>query len=41
MEVCIIKPTSVEESREVTDTLLSGRAVILNLEVLHVWYYNS
>lgn len=36
MEVCIIKPTSVEESREVTDTLLSGRAVILNLEGLHV-----
>ena len=25
MEVCIIKPTSVEESREVTDTLLSGQ----------------
>lgn len=36
MEVCIIKPTSVEESREVTDTLLSGRSVILNLEGLHV-----
>ncbi|MDY5576436.1 MAG: cell division protein SepF [Lachnospiraceae bacterium] len=36
MEVCVIKPTSVEESREVTDTLLSGRAVILNLEGLHV-----
>ena len=26
----------MEESREVTDTLLSGRAVILNLEGLHV-----
>ena len=36
MEVCIIKPTSVEESREVTDTLLSGRAVILNLEGIDV-----
>jgi cell division inhibitor SepF len=36
MEVCVIKPTSVEESREVTDTLLSGRAVVLNLEGLHV-----
>ncbi len=36
MEVCVIKPTSVEDSREVTDTLLSGRAVVLNLEGLHV-----
>jgi len=36
MEVCVIKPTSMEESREVTDTLLSGRAVILNLEGLAV-----
>lgn len=36
MEVCVIKPTSVEESREVTDTLLSGRSVVLNLEGLHV-----
>lgn len=36
MEVCVIKPTSMEESREVTETLLSGRAVILNLEGLAV-----
>lgn len=36
MEVCVIKPKNVEEAREVTDTLLSGRAVILNLEGLHV-----
>ncbi len=34
MEVCVIKPTSFEDSREVTDTLLSGRAVILNFEGL-------
>lgn len=36
MEVCVIKPSSVEDSREITDTLLSGRAVVLNLEGLHV-----
>lgn len=36
MEVCVIKPTTMEESREVTETLLSGRAVILNLEGLSV-----
>ena len=32
MEVCVIKPTSVEDSREITETLLAGRTVILNLE---------
>ena len=32
MEVCVIRPTSVEDEREVTETLLSGRTVILNLE---------
>lgn len=36
LEVCVIKPSSVEDSREITDTLLSGRAVVLNLEGLHV-----
>ena len=36
MEVCIIKPTSVEEARELTDTLLDGRTVVLNLEGLDV-----
>ncbi|WP_099470112.1 cell division protein SepF [Konateibacter massiliensis] len=36
MEVCVIKPTSMEESREVTETLLTGRAVVLNLEGLDV-----
>ena len=37
MEVCVIKPTSVEDSREITETLLSGRTVILlNLENLDV-----
>lgn len=36
MQVCVIKPTTIEDSREVTETLLSGRAVILNLEGLDV-----
>ena len=36
MEVCVIKPTNMDDAREITDTLLSGRAVILNLEGLHV-----
>lgn len=36
MEVCVIKPSTVDDGREITDTLLSGRAVVLNLEGLHV-----
>lgn len=34
MEVCVIKPTNVDDAREITETLLSGRTVILNLEGL-------
>ena len=34
MEVCVIKPSAVDEAREITETLLSGRTVILNLEGL-------
>ena len=34
MEVCVVKPTSVDDSREITETLLAGRTVILNLEGL-------
>ena len=34
MEVCVIKPNTVEDAREITETLLSGRTVILNLEGL-------
>ena len=30
MEVCVVKPTSVDDSREITETLLAGRTVILN-----------
>lgn len=36
MEVCVIKPSSVEEAREITETLLSNRTVVLNLEGLDV-----
>lgn len=36
MEVCVIKPTSVEDAREITDTLLSNRTVILNVEGLDI-----
>ena len=36
MEVCVIKPTSFEDSREITETLLMGRSVILNVEGLDV-----
>ena len=32
MEVCVIKPSMVDDAREITETLLSGRTVILNLE---------
>jgi len=32
MEVCVIRPTSVDEAREITETLLSNRTVVLNLE---------
>ena len=32
MEVCVIKPNTVEDAREITETLLTGRTVILNLE---------
>ena len=36
MEVCVIKPTTVDESKEITETLLDNRTVILNLEGLDV-----
>lgn len=32
MEVCMIKPTSIDDAREITDTLLANRTVVLNLE---------
>ena len=36
MEVCVIKPTTVEDAREITETLLVNRTVVLNLEGLDV-----
>lgn len=36
MEVCVIKPSSVEDAREITETLLDNRAVVLNLEGLNL-----
>ena len=34
MEVCVIKPNSIEDAREITETLLNGRTVVLNMEGL-------
>lgn len=36
MEVCAIKPTSVEDSRAIVDTLLDNRTVVINLEGVDV-----
>ncbi len=36
MSVCVIKPTSFEDSREITETLLMNRTVVLNVEGLDV-----
>ena len=35
MEVSMIKPTSMEDSKEICDYLLAGKAVVLNMEGLH------
>jgi len=34
MEVCVIKPNNVNDQKEIGETLLAGRTVILNLEGL-------
>ena len=36
MEVCVIKPSSMEDTREIADTLLDNSTVILNLEGIDV-----
>ncbi len=36
MEVCVMKPTTIEDAREITDTLLANRTVVLNLEGIDV-----
>ena len=32
MEVCVVKPSTVEDAREITENLLNGRTVVLNVE---------
>ena len=36
MAVCVIKPTGFEDAREITDTLLGNRTLVLNVEGLDV-----
>lgn len=36
MEVSLVKPTSMEDSREICDYLLAGKAVVLNMEGIHM-----
>jgi cell division inhibitor SepF len=36
LEVVVIRPESMEDASDITDTLLSGKAVVLNLEGIHV-----
>ena len=35
MEVSLIKPTSLEDAKEICDYLLAGKAVVLNMEGIH------
>lgn len=35
LEVCVIKSTGMEDVSEIVQTLLSGKAVVLNLEGIH------
>ncbi|MBO4838882.1 MAG: cell division protein SepF [Lachnospiraceae bacterium] len=36
MEVSMVKPTSMEDARDICDMLLSGRAVVINMEGVQV-----
>lgn len=36
MQVCVIKPTSIEEEIEIVETLLEGRTVVINMEGLNI-----
>ena len=36
LEVVVIRPESMEDASDITDTLLNGKAVVLNLEGIHV-----
>ncbi len=35
MEVSLVKPSSMEDSKDICDYLLAGKAVVLNMEGLH------
>ena len=36
MEVCVIKPTHYENTKDIIDTLLEGKSVVLNLEGIKI-----
>lgn len=36
LEVCVIKPSSFDDTREITMTILDGKAVVVNLEGIHI-----
>lgn len=36
MEVCVIKPSAIEDELEIAETLLNGRTVVINMEGLNV-----
>ncbi len=36
MELCVIKPDSFDDVRQIADTLIAGRTVVLNLEGLNL-----
>ena len=36
MEVCVIRPNSIEEEVEIVDTLLEGKTVLINMEGMNV-----
>ena len=36
MEVCVLRPTAFDDSREITEILLTGRAAVINLEGIDV-----
>ena len=35
MEVSMVKPTSIEDAKEICDHMLAGKAVVLNMEGIH------
>ncbi len=36
MEVCMVKPTSMDDAREICTILLSGRSVVINMEGVEI-----